>query len=339
MKIQERVPLSQHTTLRTGGPARYFVEAVSLEEVREAVRLAQRHGLPTRLLGSGSNVLASDAGFDGVVIKMATRGIQETASGNSTVVVTAEAGESWDALVEFAVARGLGGLEAMSLIPGTVGAAVIGNIGAYGAEVKDTLQWAEAMDLRSGRNCQFAADECRFSYRWSHFKTAEGRGFVITRAAFALRRDAAPNLRYKDVREKLAASGVAEPTIRDVREAVISIRQGKLPDLARIGTAGSFFKNPVLPRDRYEALAIRFPGLPGFDEGNGLRKVPLGWILDKVCGMKGLQRGRVGTHPDQALVIVNDGGTATEVEALAYEIATAVKETTGITIEWEVEHL
>ena len=336
MNFKEHEPLRLHTTFRAGGPARFWVEATTEGEIMEAVAWAQGRGLPVFVLGGGSNVLASDEGFGGVVIHLATRGIQ-TAEADGGMEVVAAAGEDWDALVAWAVERGLFGLENMSLIPGQVGAAVVGNIGAYGAEVKDTLRWAEALEMSTGVIRRFTRDECEFGYRRSFFKTRAGRGWVVVRAGFGLSKRGAVNTAYRDVKEFFSKPGSAAPTLAGVREAVMAIRRGKLPDLARIGTAGSFFKNPVIPRADFEALAARHPGLPGHDEGNGRVKVPLGWILDKVCGLKGIRRGCVGTHPGQALVIVNDGGTAAAVAALAEEMAQAVKAKTGLDVEWEVE--
>ena len=336
--IQEHEPLSRHTTFRIGGPARFFVEARTEGEVREALAFGRERGLPVFVLGGGSNVLASDAGFAGVVVRIATRGLsaEELPGG---VEVVAAAGEEWDAVVEFAVAGGLYGLENLSLIPGRVGAAVVGNIGAYGTEVKDVLAWAETLDLRSGQARRWTRQECQFGYRQSFFKSHEGRNFIITRAAFSLSRSGAVNTKYRDVQEHFAGRSIATPTLAQVREAVSTIRRRKLPDLARFGTAGSFFKNPVIPRDKYAALAARFPGLPGHDEGNQLVKVPLGWLLDKACGLKGAWRGRVGTYAEQALVIVSDGGTAAEVEAFARELVQAVKDKAGLDVDWEVEKL
>jgi len=339
VNILENEPLRLHTTLRVGGPARFFVEASTPDALQDAFAFARKRGLPSFVLGGGSNVLAGDAGYPGVVVKIATRGLQVMdMSANGTEVV-AEAGEDWDALVAFAVERGLYGLENLSLIPGRVGAAIVGNIGAYGAEVKDTFVWADALDRRTGKQRRFCASECAFAYRDSFFKTPEGRSYVILRAAFNLRRDGQPNTSYRDVREHFSARGVTAPTLAAVREAVIAVRQRKLPDLSRIGTAGSFFKNPVIPRAQYDALAARYPGLPGHDEGNGLMKVPLGWVLDKVCGLKGVRPGSVGTHSEQALVLINDGGTATEIERFAGEAARLVHERTALNIEWEVERI
>jgi UDP-N-acetylmuramate dehydrogenase len=339
MVLRENEPLCRHTTLKTGGPARYFVEAATEAEMQEALRFAQARRLPVFVLGEGSNLLAGDAGYDGLVLRVATRGLGLREARPIDTELVAEAGESWDAVVAFAVEKNLFGLENLSLIPGTVGAAVAGNIGAYGAEIKDTLCWAEGMDLRSGTVRRFAAEECEFGYRRSFFKTAAGRAFAVTRAAFGLKPDGVLNTQYKDVREFFVSRQVTSPTLADLRQAVVSIRRAKMPDLAQVGTAGSFFKNPVISREAYEALARRHPGLPAHDEGQGRVKVPLGWILDKVCGLKGVRQGRVGTHSEQALVIVNEGGTAAEVEAFANQAARRVLDATGISVEWEVERL
>ena len=375
MNIREYEPLSRHTTLRTGGPARYFIEAASAGEINEALAFARQRALPVFVLGGGSNVLVNDAGFPGVVLKVATRGLvvrdvaaeplprssrrEEAPSSKSEIgnrksetdqsllmsaatgltEVIAEAGEEWDALVAFAVERGLVGLENMSLIPGTVGAAVIGNIGAYGTEVKDSLAWAETMDRRDGSIRRLTHRECQFAYRHSFFKTAEGRHHVVLRAAFSLSRAGTLNIRYHDLREHFAAHGTTTPTLADVRDAVIAIRRRKLPDPERAGTAGSFFKNPVMPRAQFEALAAKYPGLPGYDDGPDRVKAPLGWILDKICGLKGARRGPVGTHPEQALCLINDGGTAGDVAAFAEEIAREVRDRTGLVIDWEVERI
>jgi UDP-N-acetylmuramate dehydrogenase len=337
MIIREHEPLHRHTTLRAGGPARFFIDATSPDGLLEAIRFAQSRRLPTLVLGDGSNVLVGDGGFEGVVIHVATRGIQTANLTGGKVQMIAEAGEPWDRLVVWAVERGLSGLENMSLIPGTVGAAVVGNIGAYGAEVSDALDWAEALDYRTGVTRQFASAECEFAYRHSFFKTARGRHLVITRAAFSLSQETSLNLRYKELTERLATTTVTTPTLAEVREAVISIRRGKLPDPAQLGTAGSFFKNPVVSQAEYQALLQRYPGLPGHIEDDHRIKLPLGWILDRICGLKGVRSGHVGTHAQQALVIVNEGGTASEIEAFANSVAGKVKDATGLDVEWEVE--
>jgi UDP-N-acetylmuramate dehydrogenase len=339
MDLREHEPLKHHTTLRTGGPARCFLEVRTENEFLLALDFARDQRLPVFVLGGGSNVLADERGFDGLVVKVGTRGIRvrETAPGHAEVV--AESGEIWDDLVAYTVESGWRGLENLSLIPGTVGGGVVGNIGAYGAEVADSLVWLEAIDVQTREVRRFTLPECEFGYRWSFFKAAPGRNYVVTRAAFALRKDGRPNLVYQELAQHLASKSEAEPTLREVREAVVTIRRRKLPDVEQVGTAGSFFKNPRVTRQGYEVLVRRYPVLPGHPEADGRIKLPLGWILDKVCGLKGFRQGRVGTHPEQALVIVNEGGTADEVEALANHIAGEVRLATGLEIEWEVERL
>jgi len=339
MELRENEPLARHTTLRTGGPARYFIEAATIADLHDAVQFARDRRLPVAILGGGSNLLAADAGFAGAVIHVANRGFKliETAPGNA--VVEAEAGEEWDAFVSATVAGGWQGLENLSFIPGTVGGAVAGNIGAYGVEVRELVRWVEAIDLRNNQIRRFTAEECAFTYRNSFFKTTEGRHYLVTRAAFGLKKPGSVNTTYRDVAEYLAARKIDNPTPQQLREAVVAIRKAKLPDVATVATAGSFFKNPIIPRPQYDALAARFPGLPGHPEPDGAVKVPLGWILDKICGLKGHRIGRVGTHDRQALVIINNGGTAAEIEEFASLIARAVFDKTGIAIEWEVEKL
>lgn len=339
MKLLSNEPLCRHTTLRTGGLARWMIEAETEEQIREGVSWATGAGISILVLGGGSNVLAADAGFDGLVLKVASRGMISHPALDGKTEVIAEAGEEWDGLVEFSVQRGLFGLENLSLIPGRVGGAVIGNIGAYGAEIRDSLLWADALDIRTQTLRRFIAEECEFGYRRSVFKSLEGRQFIVTRAAFGLRGAGEANTSYRDVAEWFAASGVLRPSPAEVREAVVAIRRRKMPDPAQVGTAGSFFKNPVIGRAEYERLTAQYPGLPGQEDSSGRMKVPLGWVLDKVCGLRGARRGPVGTHAGQALVIVNEGGSAAQVEAFADEIAQQVRERTGIRIEWEVERV
>jgi len=339
MTVLENEPLSRHTTLRVGGPARFWTEVRTLAELRAALAFAQTRALPVAVLGQGANVLVSDAGFDGLVVKMATCGVQVLDQTGSRAVVVAEAGQEWDRLVAWAVEQGLGGLENLSAIPGSVGGAVVGNIGAYGVELGQRLLWVEALDRRTGAVRLLPKSACQLGYRHSLFKTPEGRAYIVLRAAFELRTDAAPQLTYADLQEYFGARGAPSPTLAQVRQAILAIRRQKLPDVTQMGTAGSFFKNPIVPRTRYEALAERYPGLPGYEVGPDQVKVPLGWILDKVCHLKGVRRDAVGTYPHQALVVVNYGATARQIEAFAAELAAAIRAATGLEPEWEVERL
>ncbi|MCX8157849.1 MAG: UDP-N-acetylmuramate dehydrogenase [Verrucomicrobiae bacterium] len=336
LNIRENEPLSRHTTLRVGGPARFWAEIQCQTDLQEAVAWARQAGLPLFVLGGGSNVLASDAGFPGLVLHMTARGVTMAESTGNHVRVIAEAGEEWDALVAQAVENNLAGWETMALIPGTLGGAVAGNIGAYGTEIKDTLEWVEAVHLHDGRLARLSLSDCQMAYRHSFFKTPAGRAWVVMRASFLLQKAGPPRVVYPEVRARLSHP---HPTLAEVRQTVIQIRQSKLPDWKTVGTAGSFFKNLLLPAAEFQRLRSRYPDLPAYPEGEGCIKVPLGYILDKICGLRGWGRGKVRLHERQALVLINEGGTAADIVLLAREIEERVRAITGLAIAWEVEPL
>ncbi|MCX6716558.1 MAG: UDP-N-acetylmuramate dehydrogenase [Candidatus Taylorbacteria bacterium] len=339
MIIKEKELLKTHTTFQTGGPASFFIEARTENDIKEAAIFFKQKNLPVFVLGLGSNLLVSDNGFKGIIINILSEGIKSEVY-NEDVLVIAEAGERWDSLVGYSVWEGLYGLENMSAIPGTVGGGVAGNIGAYGAEVKDRLLWVDALDMRSGNVKRFSNADCVFTYRNSFFKTEEGKNNIIIRAGFLLSKNGKANIAYKDLSDFFAGK-TSVPNLKEIRDAIISIRQSKLPDWTKVGTAGSFFKNPTVSEKEFSDLKTRFPEIPGRIEDSSLSekrvKLSLGWILDKICGLKGMSVGRVGTYGNQALVIVNEGGTANEVLSFAGSIEKIVKEKTGITIEREVE--
>ncbi len=335
--IKENVPLAPYTTFKIGGPAEYFAVAESEEGLAALAGYARQRRQPITILGGGSNVLISDAGIKGLVIKIDIRGLEHQEEGRE-VRLSVGAGESWDDLVAYSVERGWWGIENLSAIPGTVGAAPIQNIGAYGTDVSSAIQSVRAYDLDAERFVELSVADCAFSYRDSIFKTEAGRRLVVTRVEYRLGLEATPVLRYQDLADRFA--GDLAPTAAAIRAAVIDIRAGKFPDLARYGTAGSFFKNPIIPKEAYDALKARYPELPGFPEVDGRVKVSLGWILDKVCGLKGARQGQVGTFERQSLVMVNHGGaTATEVKAFARRVEEEVFQRSGISIEWEVNAL
>ncbi len=205
--------------------------------------------------------------------------------------------------------------------------------------MKDSLAWVETLDSSNGNIHRFTNAECQFAYRHSIFKTAEGRKYIVLRAGFKLSSDGGPNLKYKDIQDYFTNQEPGCPSLIDVREAVIAIRKRKLPDHTKVGTAGSFFKNPIISQAEFEALQVKYPALPGHAEGERRVKVALGWVLDKICHLKGYRQGPVGTHPEQALVITNNGGTASDIEKFAEHIATTVHDLTSLSIEWEVERL
>lgn len=369
LNIRENEPLARYTTLKIGGTARYFVVVVSIDELKEAVLFARKKALPLFVLGGGSNMLIADGEIDALVIKMEIQGVKWIFPGFSIFnfqfskskdrVAVVGAGESWDAFVAETVEKGLWGLENLSGIPGTVGASPVQNIGAYGVEVKDSILWVEVFDVRTGKLVKLSNEECGFSYRDSIFKQEKGRSLIVLNVAFALQKNGIPRLEYKDIKEnfKLQIESVKQEkaveqiTIQEIRKAVLEIRAGKFPDLAVYGTAGSFFKNPIISQEKFDELKKKFPGLPGFKaHGTGENetntkpprkvKVPLAWILDHICGMKGYSKGNVALFERQPIVVVNTGhATAEEITAFTNSVMRCVKEKTGIDVDCEVQKI
>lgn len=328
MTILEQISLAPLTTFKIGGQARYMAIAKSTAEIAAAFAFARGRGAKTFVLGGGSNVLIPDEGFDGVVIKMEVGGIER--AGDTLI---AGAGEPWDALVLRAIDEKLWGLENLSGIPGTVGGAVAGSIGAYGAALSQTLLWAEVFDARSKKTSRVGAPECQLGYRDSIFKRDDS--LVILRAAFVLSAEPKPNLSYKD----LAPLRGSLVTLEGVRDAVLAVRKAKFPDLAQEGTAGSYFKNPILSAGEAQALRARYPELPLFEmpETAGV-KVPLAWLLDRVLRAKGMREGGARLFERQPLVVAAQFGTpARDVLALAQKIKTAARERLALELEEEVK--
>ena len=348
MKIQENIPLASYTTFKIGGPARFFCIVTSVDEVKSAVIFAKENSVPFFVLGGGSNLLVSDTGFPGLVIKVEIKGIEIKEVGNNeNEIIRVGAGEMWDDLVEYTVKNGWNGLENLSAIPGTVGAAPVQNIGAYGTEVGYFISVVNVFDTKEMKEVTMLPRDCHFGYRNSTFKHEKGR-YVITSVDFKLNKDGKVSIEYRDLKEYFSKvstdRGNGEVTPSQVRDAVIDIRWNKLPDWNKWGTAGSFFKNPVISKEKFDELKTKYPALPGFPEisiggkSDGQMKIPLGWILDNVCKAKGVTSGGVGTYKNQALVIVTkSGATAKEVVDFTQGLMKQVKEATGITVEAEVE--
>lgn len=340
MTISENITLADKTTFRIGGEARFFCVATSVDDVIEAVEFAREKSLPIFVLGGGSNVLVADEGFPGLVIKIEITGIEENDRGEEVELIIG-AGVDWDECVAFAVSKKLSGLENLSLIPGTVGAAPVQNIGAYGAEVKDTISWVEAVDSTTGDVETISNDECQFSYRDSMFKTS-GKKYIITKVAFRLKKNTALNTEYKDIKNYITQHGISEEqlSIELIRGIVIEIRKNKLPDVSVVGTAGSFFKNPIISKANYSDLLLQYPDMPHYAVDDDRVKIPAGWILDTVCGYKGYRDGEVGVYKNQALVLVNFGNaTAQEIKNLSEKMIRDVKEKTKINLETEVQFI
>lgn len=329
MKIQENISLALYTTFKIGGQAKFFCLVKNENEIEEAIDFAKKNSLSFFFLGAGSNLLISDSGFEGLVIKSELKGISIDGD-----LVTAYSGEDWDSFVEYCLNKGLYGLENLSLIPGTVGASPVQNIGAYGVEVSDFIDMVRVYDSREDRFIELDNSQCQFAYRDSVFKNQKGRYFVIS-VTFKLHKEDKPNITYKDLSNYFADK---TPTAQEVRNAVIEIRTNKLPNWKEWGTAGSFFKNPILPVQKYLELKHQYPDLPGFPDCDGNVKVSLAWILDKVCNAKSLSFGNAFIYEKQALVIVTKpNAKAEEVIALSKQIQDLVFNKTGITIEAEVE--
>lgn len=337
LEIKEKVNLAPYTTFGIGGPAEYFAVVESEDELMALV--GERYQSIT-VLGGGSNVLIDDAGIKGLVIKNEIKGVTSVISGDQ-VLVTAGAGEDWDGLVALTVKEGWWGLENLSAIPGSVGATPIQNVGAYGVEIASLIKSVRVFDIAQGLFRDFTNEECVFGYRDSFFKTEAGRMMIVTKVTYSLSLVPAPKLHYKDLAARFAletdSNNISQTAIRD---AVIEIRAGKFPDWKQIGTAGSFFKNPVIDKVQYESLVAQYPGLPGYPEKEGKIKVSLGWILDNICDVKGLREGNVGLYEKQALVLVNFGGaTALQIKSFADKIRDEVFKKTQIEIEMEVRVL
>jgi UDP-N-acetylmuramate dehydrogenase len=331
MTLREQVPLSSLTTFKTGGVAKYVIEAVTVEELKEALSFARKQELPWYVLGEGSNVLASDAGYDGVIIRPR---FDELLFENEEVVVGA--GVAWDAVVRTVASHELWGMENLAGIPGTTGAAPIQNIGAYGAEAGETISFVKVLSSVNGETYTFTKKECNFSYRDSRFK--QDPTLIVTAVGFTLSRISAPRLSYVDL-ARVQDEGVDLSSPSAIGDAVRTVRARKFPDLSVSGTAGSFFKNPVISEDTLFTLRRAYPDLPSFQAEGGV-KIPLAFVLDRMLSLRGFRMGKARLFETQPLVLVlEEGGSASDVETLAQYVATIVKEKTGISIEREVQSL
>lgn len=333
IEIQTDVALAPHSTLGVGGSASHFVTVRSEAELLEAVVYAQKQSLPLCVLGGGSNVLVADEGIEALVIHMAIQGITEHAS-NNRVLLSAKAGEVLDDVIAYAVEHGLWGIENLSHIPGTIGAAPVQNVGAYGVEVQDVIASVTVFNTQTLTFEVLDNKACGFAYRDSIFKSPLGKKYIVCEVTFSLSKIAQPLISYRDL---ALLFGSTEPTLLEIREAVIAIRDKKFPDWHTTGTAGSFFKNPIVTTEKFLELQNNFPELPGFPVDEAQVKISLGWILDKSLNLKGYTNGLVSLYSNQALVLIAEkGARAFDVEKFAEDIAQKVKNKIEISIEWEV---
>jgi len=342
MQIQENVPLAPLTTMKVGGPARYFVEARTQSSVAEAVGFSRTRNLPLFVLGGGSNLVISDQGWPGLALKVGTSGIDER-RGNGTIVFDVGAGEEWDKFVAFAIAHNCGGIECLSGIPGSVGGTPVQNVGAYGQEVSETIESVLAFDTRDNEFRELCNQACGFSYRTSIFNTSERGRFIILRVTYALTPEGEPRIEYADLK-KYFAGWSERPTLAGTRDAVrkIRARKGMLisPGDDDSRSAGSFFKNPVLSPEEHERLSARAAAkkltIPSYPALDALKKVSAAWLVEHSGFSKGFGRGRVGISRKHALAIVNRGeATAADIVAFKEDVQDRVEQIWGIRLEPE----
>ena len=334
LQIQTDASLKNFNTFGIEANAKYFVEINHKHELPELFLDPQWKQMPMLVLGGGSNLLLVND-FDGLVVRINIRGIEHRVSHNE-VFVEAGAGEVWNDLVNFCITRGYAGLENLSLIPGSVGASPIQNIGAYGVELKDVFHSCQAFEIATGLFKTFTKTDCHFDYRESIFKKELKGKYIIASVKFQLSLTPNFNLKYGAIEQELALRHITSPTIKDVAQVVAHIRVSKLPDPSTIGNAGSFFKNPIISADQFKAIQLNFPDIVNYPAANGHVKLAAGWLIEQ-CGWKGKTVGNTGTWKNQALVLVNHANaTGSEVYAFSSQIIDSVYTKFGVRLEREV---
>jgi UDP-N-acetylmuramate dehydrogenase len=345
LRTQENIPLAPLTTFKVGGPARYFIDAHSEHEVSEAVAFALARKLPLFVLGGGSNLLVSDSGWPGLVLKIPLAGV-EFEGDLEKMLFHVGAGENWDSLVALAVSKNCGGIECLSGIPGTVGGTPVQNVGAYGQEVSETITHVRALEIATGAVLDLSNNDCGFSYRSSIFNSTRRDDFIVLEVSYRLCRNCDPKIEYTDVKNFFAANKVDKPTLQQVRDAVRSIRQSKAMLLVEgdedCRSAGSFFKNPIVSvaeANRIQALAEqRVPGktMPRYPAPNGQVKLAAAWLVEQAGFHKGYTLGPVGISRKHSLAIVNRGAaTAKDILVLKDEIEKKAFDVWGVRLQPE----
>lgn len=335
MEVHTNIPLKNFTTMRLGGPARFMVEARSADELIAVHRNARSKNLPIFILGGGSNVIARDEGFAGIVIRIRIPGFDIISDDINTTVIKIGAGENWDETVKKTVDMHLTGIEAMSAIPGTVGAGPVQNIGAYGQEIADTLVSLEAYDAQTDQIVTLQNADCGFSYRNSIFRSSELGRYVITNVTLKLSKSNPQPPFYDSLQTYLDEHNIKIFTQQTIRDAVIAIRAEKLPDPATLPNAGSFFKNAIVENWQLNDLQAAHPDIKVFDMGDGHSKIPTGWLIEKT-GLKGKVLHGMKVHDKNALVLINESAKSyADLAAAREEIIGAVRDTFRIQIEQE----
>ena len=336
IKIEENISLKSFNTFGIDCNAAYFVRIKSKEDFQDLIKTKIYHDLPSLILGGGSNILFTKD-FKGLVIKNEMMGISVVDETPDYINVKAQAGENWHELVMYCVQKNLGGIENLSLIPGTTGAAPMQNIGAYGVEMKDVVKEVEAIDRINGEVRTFTNEECCFGYRESVFKQELKENYFISSVTLTLtKKNHLFNINYGAVQDTLKHMNVTQPTLQSISDAVIHIRKSKLPDPTQIGNAGSFFKNPTITLQQYTDLKNEYPEIPGYHSDDQSVKVPAGWLIEQ-CKWKGKRFNEVGVHVHQSLVLVNYGNAkGEEIFQLSMNIKSSVKKKFNIDITTEV---
>lgn len=326
------ISLLNHNTFGIDQGCKALYEPSSVEELKALLPILREDSL--LIIGSGSNLLLT-SDFNGNVLHLLIKGIEVKNEGDF-ILLRCGAGEIWDDVVDYAVKNDYFGMENLSLIPGEVGASAVQNIGAYGKEVKDIIYKVEALELSTGNSVSFTNADCCYSYRYSKFKDDWKNRYIITHVTYKLDKVFAPLLHYGNLKAVLTERGISTPTAKDVRQAVIDVRNSKLPDPKVEGNAGSFFMNPVVSREKFLEIQSRYPDMPHYFVDDNHEKIPAGWMID-ICGWKGKTMGKAGVHSKQALVLVNKGGAkGADIVALCDAIRKDVMNTFGVEIHPEV---
>ncbi|MCC6396250.1 MAG: UDP-N-acetylmuramate dehydrogenase [Bacteroidetes bacterium] len=347
--IREQVPLADLTTIGLGGTARYLASCTTPDDCRVALEFAREHSLPLMVLGGGSNVIFSDEGYPGLILRMEIPGL-DFAESSRMCQVTVGAGENWDDVVTACVARGLGGIECLAGIPGTAGATPIQNVGAYGQEVKDTLDSVNVIERISGKELRLSNTDCKFGYRSSRFKGEDAGRYIVTSVVFRLEQDGHPRIRYPELKDAMTRGDFdssltsGEPALNQVRKAVLRIRRSKSmvidQDDPNCRSVGSFFTNPLLDPAQFDAVRQRWVAsgrtetIPAYPSPGGI-KIPAAWLVESAGFPKGTRRGKVGISEKHALALVNRGATSSELLAFAEEILAGVEKTFGVRLSIE----
>ena len=338
MIIQKDIQLKPFNTFGIEATAKYFIEVSSIEQLQEILQNPDYQSTERLILGGGSNMLLTKD-FDGLVIKITIKGFEVVNENEDNIWLKVGAGVVWHDLVLQCVNQNYAGMENLSLIPGTVGAAPMQNIGAYGIEIKEIFEELQALEIATGEIKNFDKAMCNFGYRESIFKHEAKGKYIILNVTFKLNKRPTFHIEYGAIKDTLAEMNISEMSIKSISDAVIHIRQSKLPNPAEIGNAGSFFKNPEIPNSQFENLKVQFPTIPSYPVSDTTTKVPAGWLIEQ-AGWKGQRFGNVGVHAKQALVLVNyGGGKGEEIKDLSQKIQASVKEKFEIQLSVEVNFI